>query len=662
MGYDDEVDRSRNRKSRARQPVKRTGDREIEQRKHREPGYSQPGLNLITDTFTDGGGRRPNYDRPNYDRPNNDRPNRDRPRPEQESRKKSRGRKEAPQEKDKGRRRGEPEKGGGIYNTPARKKAKKRKRKIVIILFEVLILLSVIAFAAYSYVDKRLSGMSRLQWNPDEIKNIEISQEKQEQMKGYWTIAVFGVDSRNSSVGKGNNSDVNMVCNINMDTGEIKLVSVFRDTYLNISDKNSYNKINAAYLQGGPEQAVKALNKNLDLDIDDYATFNWKAVADAINILGGIDVEISKAELYYINAFITETVKATGVYSVHLKKTGMNHLDGVQAVAYGRLRLMDTDYARTERQRKVISLAFEKFKKADWSTINNVIQTIYPQVSTSIELSDLLSVARTLSKFHMSDSTGFPSARGEAKMGKKGDCVIPQTLEKNVIELHKFLFGDENYVPTDTVKSISRKIISDTGLAKEAKPAGDLGTGGGQIPKTTAADETKETKEHGTDITIESGENEHGTHGTDESSSSGYYPGRPTEAETDSQGNMIFPTRENESNPSRPAETETGSVIRPGTTEESAHPGTEGTNGYYPGGGNGSNNTPGSETSPSYNNVPGGGSPNSQNQTQTPGSNTDTGVILPPGTGTGSGNGGNYNTPGSNNSGNNVEYSGPPGY
>ncbi|WP_294151551.1 LCP family protein [uncultured Clostridium sp.] len=666
MGYDDDVDRSRNRKSRARQPVKRTGDREIEQRKHREPGYSQPGLNLITDTFTDGGGHRPNYDRPNYDRPNHERPNRGKPSQEQESRKKSRGRKEAPQEKDKGRRRGEPEKGGGIYNTPARKKAKKRKRKIVIILFEVLILLSVIAFAAYSYVDKRLSGMSRLQWNPDEIKNIEISQEKQEQMKGYWTIAVFGVDSRNSSVGKGNNSDVNMVCNINMDTGEIKLVSVFRDTYLNISDKNSYNKINAAYLQGGPEQAVKALNKNLDLDIDDYATFNWKAVADAINILGGIDVEISKAELYYINAFITETVKATGVYSVHLKKTGMNHLDGVQAVAYGRLRLMDTDYARTERQRKVISLAFEKFKKADWSTINNVIQTIYPQVSTSIQLSDLLSVARTLPKFHMSDTTGFPSARGEAKMGKKGDCVIPQTLEKNVIELHKFLFGDDNYVPTDTVKSISRKIISDTGLAKEAKPAGDMGTGGGQVPKTTAADETKETKEHGIDITVESGENEHGTHGTDESSSSGYYPGRPTEAETDSQGNMIFPSRENESNPSRPSErpteTETGSVIRPGSTEESTHPGTEGTGGYYPGGGSSNNNAPGSETSPGYNNAPGGGSSNSQNQNQAPGSNTDTGVILPPGTGTGSGNGSNYNTPGSNNSGNNVEYSGPPGY
>lgn len=224
-------------------------------------------------------------------------------------------------------------------------------------------LIGILCFAGYSYISSRLDLMQRLPWNPDEIKNVEISEEKQEQMSGYWTIAVFGVDSRNSSVGKGNNSDVNILCNIDQGTGEIRLVSVYRDSYLNISDKNTYNKINAAYMQGGPEQVVKALNRNLDIDIDDYATFNWKAVADAINILGGIDVEITKSEFYYINAFISETVKATGVASTQLKSAGMNHLDGVQAVAYGRLRLMDTDYARTERQRKVISLAFEKMKK-----------------------------------------------------------------------------------------------------------------------------------------------------------------------------------------------------------------------------------------------------------------------------------------------------------
>ena len=210
-------------------------------------------------------------------------------------------------------------------------------------------------------------------------------------------------------------------------------------------------------MQGGPEQVVKALNRNLDIDIDDYATFNWKAVADAINILGGIDVEITKSEFYYINAFISETVKATGVASTQLKSAGMNHLDGVQAVAYGRLRLMDTDYARTERQRKVISLAFEKMKKADWATINNIVQTVFPQVATSIEINDLLKIGRNITRYHLTETTGFPSELREKKMGRKGACVIPQTLESNVIELHHFLFGDEEYTPTETVRTISQK-------------------------------------------------------------------------------------------------------------------------------------------------------------------------------------------------------------
>ena len=141
----------------------------------------------------------------------------------------------------------------------------------------------------------------------------------------------------------------------------------------------------ADYTEGGPEQALKALNKNLDLNITDYATFNWKAVATAINILGGVDIDISKTEYYYMNAFITETVKGTGIGSVQLKDgPGTYHLDGVQAVAYGRLRLMDSDYARTERQRIIIQKAFEKAKKADLATLNSLVGNMCAMCATNI--------------------------------------------------------------------------------------------------------------------------------------------------------------------------------------------------------------------------------------------------------------------------------------
>ena len=452
MGYEEERDRSGHRRSRRAKPSEMEDD----------------GLTLITDSFTE---RREDGSHRSGDRSRSGQKAAKRGQTQPGSSRESRN-----QEKTRTMNRSD------IYADPVKLKARrKKKRKIWFILLESVMLIGILCFAGYSYISSRLDLMQRLPWNPDEIKNVEISEEKQEQMSGYWTIAVFGVDSRNSSVGKGNNSDVNILCNIDQGTGEIRLVSVYRDSYLNISDKNTYNKINAAYMQGGPEQVVKALNRNLDIDIDDYATFNWKAVADAINILGGIDVEITKSEFYYINAFISETVKATGVASTQLKSAGMNHLDGVQAVAYGRLRLMDTDYARTERQRKVISLAFEKMKKADWATINNIVQTVFPQVATSIEINDLLKIGRNITRYHLTETTGFPSELREKKMGRKGACVIPQTLESNVIELHHFLFGDEEYTPTETVRTISQKIVSDTGVhgTKQAETKA--------LPKTTEA-------------------------------------------------------------------------------------------------------------------------------------------------------------------------------
>ena len=638
MGYDNENVRGGQRRSRARQAGAPAGGRNIDYRVGEEPGKKEPGLDLITDHFseqkTTGTAGRKEHRTLDVSSTGRSR-----------SRRRTAGTAANAGNSLKNTReqnRGEQKK-SDIFRNPAKKKRdKKKKRKIRIILLELFVLLCVIGFAGYSYLTSHLDLMTKLQWDPDKIKNGEISMEKQEQMKGYWTIAVFGVDSRNSSLGSGNNSDVNIICNINQDTGEIKLVSVYRDTYLNISEKNSYNKINAAYLQGGPEQAVMALNKNLDLDIDEYATFNWKAVADAINILGGIDLEISDAEFYYINAFITETVQATGVGSTHLKQAGMNHLDGVQAVAYGRLRLMDSDYARTERQRKVISLAFDKVKQADWNTVNCIIQTVFPQVSTSIDIGDLLTMGRKVTKYHLTETMGFPSARGESTIGKKGACVIPQTLVSNVTELHRFLFGDEAYEPTDTVKAISQKIISDTGKAQEAKPVESVGTGGGVVPKSTeAASETDETSEGEQTETSEAEEIETGPDGEPlETEAEHEVPEEEDEREeeTDSTGNLIL----------RPGSSRPGS-----NAAEESYPGSNHTEGSRPEepehGESGEESAAGPTETGEAVMRPGSavrpGSTVKPTEEETDSSNTSTGVILNPGNSSSSG----------------VEYSGPPG-
>lgn len=565
MGYEEERDRSGHRRSRRAKPSEMEDD----------------GLTLITDSFTE---RWEDGSHRSGDRSRSGQKAAKRGQTQPGSSRESRN-----QEKTRTMNR------SYIYADPVKLKARrKKKRKIWFILLEIAVLIGILCFAGYSYIGSRLDLMQRLPWNPDEIKNVEISEEKQEQMSGYWTIAVFGVDSRNSSVGKGNNSDVNILCNIDQGTGEIRLVSVYRDSYLNISDKNTYNKINAAYMQGGPEQVVKALNRNLDIDIDDYATFNWKAVADAINILGGIDVEITKSEFYYINAFISETVKATGVASTQLKSEGMNHLDGVQAVAYGRLRLMDTDYARTERQRKVISLAFEKMKKADWATINNIVQTVFPQVATSIEINDLLKIGRNITRYHLTETTGFPSELREKKMGRKGACVIPQTLESNVIELHHFLFGDEEYTPTETVRTISQKIVSDTGVhgTKQSETKA--------LPKTTEATTISildPTQESGADESQEAGS------GSDESE-------KETGNASETQENDVS---EQESRPD-------GTHASKENARESSEAESGGSSPAFPSGNFGTGETENGREKPS-----GSGSPNGSSA---PGSKTDAGIII----------------------------------
>ena len=287
--------------------------------------------------------------------------------------------------------------------------------------------------------------------------------------KGYYTVAVFGVDSRDGNVEKGALSDVNMIVNVDRESGDIQLISIYRDMYSMIDEDAKFHKFNQAYVEGGPEQALETLNRNLDLDIKDYITVNWKAVIDAINILGGVDLEITDAEFKYMNSFIAKTVEATGVGSYELEHAGMNHLDGVQAVAYARLRLMDTDFNRTERQRKVVSLAFDKAKNANFSTLYSILVAVLPQTSTNVGIDNLIPFAKDISKYHLSETTGFPFDKDTKKMHKR-DYVIPITLKSNVIALHEMLYGKipgYSYTPSEMLVKISNKIIKDTGMGAD---------------------------------------------------------------------------------------------------------------------------------------------------------------------------------------------------
>lgn len=413
---------------------------------------------------------------------------------------------------------------------------------------------------------------------------------------GIWNIAVFGVDSRDGNT-KNALADVQMICSIDRSTGEIKLVSVYRDTYLKIDSEGTYHKINEAYFKGGHKQAVAALEENLDIRIDDYATFNWKSVAEAINILGGIDLEITQAEFEFINGFITETVNSTGIGSVQLTKPGMNHLDGVQAVAYSRLRLMDTDFQRTERQRKVVQLALDKAKQADGSTLASLATYLIPQISTSVGADDVLPLVKDIKKFHIGETAGFPFSRQTMRVDKR-DCVVPTTLESNVILLHQFLYGAEtSYSPSSAVKKISSHISEKTGLYEEGKaaPTGNSSSGGSSggsktpvqtAPAKTLPPETLTVEESAQESTVESTTEEsetvqESTEDTDETKEIG--PGVTSPAKDPDQTKEE--TKEEEKgpgaqestkpsvNPTQPSATEAAKPEEPGFGPESGNPG-----------------------------------------------------------------------------------------
>ncbi len=355
-----------------------------------------------------------------------------------------------------------------------RRQNKKKAIRTRIIVMAIVELLTLVLIISGGMVYRYMRMTQDVAFDVSKVKNTNIDVSAQQKMKGYWTVAVFGVDSRDGGVGKGANADVQLIANVNMETGDIKLVSVYRDTYLNLKNGSRYAKSNEAYAAGGPEQAVSMLNSNLDLDIQNYVTFNWKAVADTVQMLGGTEIDISDKEFYYMNAYIHETCVKSGIDSKnpaahYIKKAGLQHLDGVQTVAYARLRYMDNDFERTKRQREVIAQCLQKAKQCDLSTLTAIIDKVLPQVAFNIDTADIIQLAKGISRYNITGSEGFPKTLYTRMMGKKGDCVIPNTLKSNVIDLHQFLFNDMDYAPSKAVLGYSAKIMDDYAQAGSAK-------------------------------------------------------------------------------------------------------------------------------------------------------------------------------------------------
>lgn len=355
---------------------------------------------------------------------------------------------------------------GSSKKLSAKAKAKKKRKRILLFVGEVL-LLAVMLLVLWGVT--RTEKVGYLEIPEEEITiNESVSEEQLEIMEGYRNIALFGVDSTVGALTKNTRSDSIIVASINQDTKEIRLVSVYRDTFLNLGN-DKYNKCNAAYANGGPKQAISMLNANLDLNITEFVTIGFAGLVDVVDALGGIEMDITEAEIQHLNNYqigIAENLKRD--YKP-VTQAGYQLLDGMQATAYCRIRYTaGDDFRRAERQRDVLKAIMDKAKGASVPQLVEIANSVFDEVYTSFGLTEITELLGEASQYKIVADDGFPQEkmRWTGNIGSPGDCIVPNDLASNVSWLHEYLFDESGYDPSSEVQNYSSHIKDSTNKYK----------------------------------------------------------------------------------------------------------------------------------------------------------------------------------------------------
>lgn len=349
-------------------------------------------------------------------------------------------------------------------NMRKKKKMNKGLKIFLIILLVLVIFILGLGVAGYTFVNGKIGKMQK---ENIDTTAVGINEETKQELKGYRNIALLGIDSRADDYGLGNRSDCMMIASINQETNEIKLISVYRDTYVYVMENGTkrLDKITHAYSYGGAQNTLKSLNEAMDLNITEFVTVNFDAVIAAVDSLGGVYIDIDESEIKYVNDYIDATSESSGVKSSHITHSGRQKLDGVQAVSYTRVRYTTGgDYKRTERMRTVVEAMLSKAKTLNVGQLNSFADTILPKIRTNISTSEIWGLIPKLASFKVTESIGWPyDTKGITLDRWYG---VPVTLQSNVERLHKEAFEQEDYEASDTVKEMSAAIVKKTGYTK----------------------------------------------------------------------------------------------------------------------------------------------------------------------------------------------------
>lgn len=335
-----------------------------------------------------------------------------------------------------------------------KKKLQRRRRRLrIIFALELLLIVVLVVGAAGIY------QLGRIQTCTVDLEGIRVNDVNDANMKDYETFVVFGVDSRANELDKNTRSDSIILVSINKKTKETRLLSVYRDTYVNV-EEHGYTKMTHAYAYGGPELAISTLNTNFDLNIQNFVTVNFSAVTNLVDKVGGVEIDIKEEELKYVNSYAKDVAKINGTKYHKLKKAGVQTLDGTQATGYCRVRYTSGgDFTRAERQRTVLLGVFEKMKKSSPVVWYQVADEMMPQIYTSYTSKEIIRMGTWFPSLDITESHGFPFDK-ETPTINRMSVVTAEDLSSNVTKMHEYLYGTKDYVPTGTVQSYSNEIAA----------------------------------------------------------------------------------------------------------------------------------------------------------------------------------------------------------
>lgn len=319
-----------------------------------------------------------------------------------------------------------------------RNKKKKKKKKIWPIILASMVGLFVMAVSGgYLYVNNVLNKIDKV--DIDESK-LGVNDELSKKYGKVQNIALFGVDSTDGGNGR---SDSTMILTIDREHKKLKITSLMRDSYVSI-DGHGNDKLNHAYAFGGPELAIRTINQNFGLNIKDFATVNFSSLPKIIDILGGVDIDIDSEELKYINDYINDLNRLNKTNVSSITKTGLQKLNGTQAMAYCRIRYTTGgDYKRTERHREVLEKLFEGIKEVSVAKYPTILNDLMPMVKTSLSTSEILGLGTNMVNMGKNlEQDRFPKDSDGKESMINGVYYLQFDKNTTKNKLHQWIFED----------------------------------------------------------------------------------------------------------------------------------------------------------------------------------------------------------------------------